>query len=117
MNPVRGETTLEVNGKKYTLLLTMGALAEIEAALGVTTMGEMSLKMMRMGSMDLLRVVCILIKYGMKEEVPWDEALTWPPNIPAYTDSVKRAFIRGGFMQDPDAPAEETPKGPKAKRQ
>jgi hypothetical protein len=34
MNPHRGEISAELDGRSYTLRLTLGALAELEAALG-----------------------------------------------------------------------------------
>ena len=37
-NPYRGEIEAVLNGERYTLCLTLGALAELENALGVNTM-------------------------------------------------------------------------------
>ena len=37
-NPQRGEITAELSGRTYTLCLTLGALAELEAALGAADM-------------------------------------------------------------------------------
>ena len=40
-NPMRGETELVLGGERHTLRLTLGALAELEAALGTGSLVEL----------------------------------------------------------------------------
>ncbi|MFN7055843.1 GTA-gp10 family protein [Hyphomonas sp.] len=64
MNSVRGETDLMVAGQTRRLCLTLGALAEIEAALGCRTISELETRLRRMSAADLVIVVAALLRGG-----------------------------------------------------
>ena len=58
-NRHRGEIEAEIGGRKRTLVLTLGALAELEAAFGegdLVALAE-SLSKGRMGARDLIRII------------------------------------------------------------
>lgn len=49
MNPQRGEVALDIGGETRKLCLTLGALAEIEAALGCESLKDRSATRMAVG--------------------------------------------------------------------
>lgn len=62
MNAARGETSLRVGGAPKRLCLTLGALAEIEAALGCTRISELEARMRALSAADLMRVLTALLR-------------------------------------------------------
>jgi hypothetical protein len=59
-NRARGEVELNCGDRRLTLCLTLGALAEIETALG----GDMSAGMARLKAADLTAILRALLKGG-----------------------------------------------------
>ena len=59
VNPVRGEISAELDGKQWTLCLTLGALAHLEHALGAENLGELSQKFAsgQLSANDLLKII------------------------------------------------------------
>ena len=57
MNPQRGEIALEIGGETRKLCLTLGALAEIEAALGCESLKDLSARLKRVSAKDLQLVL------------------------------------------------------------
>lgn len=64
MNGARGEVTLEVGGEARVLCLTLGALAEMETALGCETLAELEARLKRLSAGDLLIVLAALMRGG-----------------------------------------------------
>lgn len=58
-NVVRGEITAEMNGKTWTLCLTLGALANLENALEVNDLSMLTEKFSsgKLSSADLLKII------------------------------------------------------------
>lgn len=63
-NAERGEVALEAGGRRVTLCLTLGALAEIEAGLGADGLEALGARLKRMTASDLALVLCALAKGG-----------------------------------------------------
>ena len=63
-NGVRGEVELACGDERLVLCLTLGALAEIETALG----GDVGPRMQRLKAADLVAVVRALLKGGGETE-------------------------------------------------
>lgn len=63
-NPARGEVTLEAGGETHTLCLTLGALAEIEAGLGVSGFAAMAERLKTLSVADLALVLAALLRGG-----------------------------------------------------
>ncbi|NBW08173.1 MAG: gene transfer agent family protein [Caulobacteraceae bacterium] len=63
-NGARGEATAWLAGAERTLCLTLGALAEIETALGVTGFGDLAGRMRSLSAADLLAVLAALLRGG-----------------------------------------------------
>lgn len=63
-NPARGEVTLEGGGETHTICLTLGALAEIEAGLGVSGFAAMAERLKTLSAADLALVLAALMRGG-----------------------------------------------------
>tara|TARA_R110000796_G_scaffold13431_6_gene43348 strand:- start:13398 stop:13691 length:294 start_codon:yes stop_codon:yes gene_type:complete len=69
MNAARGETGLVIGGVARRLCLTLGALAEIEAAFGCARMSELEVRMRALSAADLLVVLAALLRGGGEGEL------------------------------------------------
>ena len=63
-NAARGEVALLVDGAAHSLCLTLGALAEIEQALGCRKISELDARMRVLSAADLVIVLRALLRGG-----------------------------------------------------
>lgn len=63
-NGMRGEVVAELAGQDRTLCLTLGALAEIETALGTVGLDALAERMRRLSAGDLQAVLAALLRGG-----------------------------------------------------
>lgn len=63
-NPQRGEAMIEIEGEARILCLTLGALAEIEHALGCESLKDLSVRLKTLSAQDLIRLLAALLKGG-----------------------------------------------------
>ncbi len=65
-NPYRGEAELNLAGKLYTLRLTLGALAELEAAFGAEDLGALGERLGagKLAARDVIRLLAPLLSAG-----------------------------------------------------
>jgi hypothetical protein len=68
MNAARGETAVTVDGAPRRLCLTLGALAEIEAAFGCARISELQARLRATSAADLLIVLAALLRGGREVE-------------------------------------------------
>lgn len=59
-NKARGEVLLDIDGAPVRLCLTLGALAELEAALDVVSLNELGERLLHLTASDLITVVSAL---------------------------------------------------------
>jgi hypothetical protein len=64
-NRARGEVLLEVDGRALRLCLTLGALAELEAAFDVVSLTELAERLAHLTAADLIIVLAALSKLEM----------------------------------------------------
>lgn len=59
INPLRGEISAEIDGKQWTLCLTLGALASLEAALNAENLADLSKKFSggTLSADDLIKII------------------------------------------------------------
>ncbi|WP_312821540.1 GTA-gp10 family protein [Brevundimonas sp.] len=69
INAVRGEVAVELAGARRRLCLTLGALAEMEAGLGVVGMEALAQRVARMSAGDLMVVLVALLRGGGEVEL------------------------------------------------
>lgn len=86
-NRYRGEIDAELGGRRRTLVLTLGALAELEAAFGADDLATLAERFGtgRMRARDLVRIIAAGLR-GAGETVSDDEvaAMAAPGGVTAY---------------------------------
>lgn len=68
VNKVRGDVALMLDGKAYRLRLTFGALAEIEEALDVASLGELATRLRALSAADMVVVLEALLRGAGEDE-------------------------------------------------
>jgi hypothetical protein len=96
MNKIRGEAELVAGGKSYRLLLTLGALAEIEDGLGLGNLSEVASRLKQSRAVDLAIVGAALMRGGGHEMTP-AEVLRLPCDLGALVGAVAQAFEAAGL--------------------
>jgi hypothetical protein len=96
MNKIRGEAELIAGGKSYRLLLTLGALAEIEDGLGLDDLAQIATRLKQARACDLAVVAAALMRGGGHEVTPAD-VLRLPCDLGALVAAVAQAFDRAGL--------------------
>ncbi len=108
INPARGETALCINGEPHGLCLTLGALAEIETALGGGDFNALKKRLENPCVGDLLVILHALLKGG-------GSSLTFEALKASHVDfSQAAAAIAGAFHalngeEEPSAPGKPLP--------
>lgn len=69
LNGARGETAAMLAGAERRLCLTLGALAEIETALGLESVGALAERMRALSGRDLMAVLAALLRGGGEREL------------------------------------------------
>jgi hypothetical protein len=95
-NAIRGEAGLAAGGKSYRLLLTLGALAEIEDGLGLSDLSEVGARLKHARAGDLAVVAAALLRGGGHDLTPAD-VLKLPCDLGVLTAAVAEAFERAGL--------------------
>lgn len=109
-NRIRGEVELKASGRSYRLLLTLGALAEIEDAFGLASIDELSAKVKSAGSTGLVRLVEALMRGGGHAPEP-GEVLNLDCDLATLVAAVGRAFAAGTADPLPFAGPTGSPSG------
>jgi hypothetical protein len=113
-NARRGEIDAELGGRRRTLCLTLGALAELEAAFQAEDLAALARRFEsgRIGARDLARIIACGLR-GAGEAISDAEAaaLSTPEGLPGYVAIVSRllaatfgAADEGEAPRDPPAP-------------
>lgn len=108
VNKHRGEAELIAGGKSYRLVLTLGALAEIEDGLGLDDLAQIGPRLKKIRAADLAIVAAALLRGGGQELCPAD-VLRLNCDFGDLVRAVSQAFARAG-LEAPDDAAE--PAGP-----
>lgn len=95
-NKIRGEAALVAGGKSFRLLLTLGALAEIEDGLGLDDLTGVAARLKHARAGDLAIVAAALLRGGGQEMTPAD-VLRLDVDLGALIESVGEAFARAGL--------------------
>lgn len=103
VNRARGEAALAAGGRQYRLLLTLGALAEIEDGLGLDDLSGVGARMKQPRAADLAIVAAALLRGGGHDLCPAD-VLKLECDLGALMAAVAEAFDHAGLS----APIEET---------
>jgi hypothetical protein len=95
-NKIRGEAALEAGGNSYRLLLTLGALAEIEDGLGLTDLSQISTRLKTLRAADLAIVAAALLRGGGHNICPAD-VLKLSCDLGSVVRAVREAFEAAGL--------------------
>jgi F420-0:gamma-glutamyl ligase len=95
-NKIRGEAELVAGGKSFRLLLTLGALAEIEDGLGLDDLTGVAARLKQARAADLAIVAAALLRGGGHELAP-AEVLRLECDLGALIEAVGEAFARAGL--------------------
>ncbi len=107
INKVRGEAALQAGGRHYRLLLTLGALAEIEDGLGLDDLSGVAARLKQARAADLAIVAAALLRGGGHDLCP-AEVLRLECGMGELVRAVTMAFDHAGLA----APGEGRESGP-----
>jgi hypothetical protein len=96
INKIRGEAAMHLAGREFRLCLTLGALAEIEAGLGLTDLGALGERLARPSAKDLLLVLTALLRGG-GEAVSGADVANLPLDARTIAAAVRETFAAAGF--------------------
>jgi hypothetical protein len=88
-NPARGEVVVPLAGAPRRLCLTLGALARIEAALGLDDWSALAERFARLSAAELVAVLAALLEGGGEDPAILDAA---PVSIPEAVSAVAAAL-------------------------
>lgn len=91
VNAARGEARVRLGGAEYRVCMTLGALAEIEAGLGVTGLGELVERMRSLSAGDLMVVLAAVLRGGGERELA-ATLDTAPIDLREAAEAVAKAF-------------------------
>lgn len=94
-NAGRGESVLHIDGRPLILCLTLGALARLETAFGVTTIAALESRLRDLSGADLLLVISALIMGKRESLTPADLAKAHIDPAEA-ARAIAQAFERAG---------------------
>ncbi len=95
-NRIRGEAALDAGGRSYRLLLTLGALAEIEDGLGLADLSDVAARLKTVRAADLAVVAAALLRGGGHDLAPAD-VLRLPCDLGTLVAAVTDAFNAAGL--------------------
>jgi hypothetical protein len=95
-NRIRGEAALIAGDRTWRLLLTLGALAEIEDGLGLADLSEVATRLKAVRAADLAVVAAALLRGGGHDLTPAD-VLRLPCDLGALIAAVTQAFDAAGL--------------------
>ncbi|GAA0548079.1 hypothetical protein FHS83_000949 [Rhizomicrobium palustre] len=99
-NAIRGEAALECGGVRYTLLLTLGALADIEEGLGLSDLSHIGARLKQARACDIAVIAAALLKGGGHHLSPQD-VLCLPLDLGSLLAAIATAFARAGLSKEP----------------
>ena len=108
-NKVRGESEFLAGTERYVMRLTLGALAEIESGLGVSSLSDIAGKLKSLGTMDLATVASALLR-GAGHDIAPAEVLKLETDLGTLIGAITDAFDAVGLSHANTAvPTKESP--------
>ncbi len=103
-NKVRGEVPFTIEGKEYTLCLTLGALAEIEGGLGVESIVKIGERLQQPSVTDFAMILRALLRGG-GHDIEDAEVMKWHVRFNEMAEKVTEAFAAAGYAEEGNRPA------------
>ena len=98
INHARGEAQLSLYGRDYRMCLTLGALAEIEHALGLADLSALGDRLSRPSARDLVLVLTALLRGG-GEAMSIDDVGRLPLDAKVMAQAISQTFAAAGFSE------------------
>jgi hypothetical protein len=90
-NPLRGETSFLAAGEKFVMRLTLGALAEIEAAFNVASLSDLAARLKSFATSDIATVAAALLRAG-GHDVTANDVLKLPVDLATIVQAIADVF-------------------------
>jgi hypothetical protein len=95
-NKARGDAEFVAGSSRYAMRLTLGALAEIEDALGATSLADLAERLKHLGAGDIALVASALMR-GAGAEISAAEVLKLDADLGALIAAIGQAFDAAGL--------------------
>jgi Phage tail tube protein, GTA-gp10 len=95
-NRLRGEVAFAIEGEPHRLCLTLGALAEIEAGLGLSSLMELEARLKAPTIADIACVLAALLRGG-GHDMADETLLARQVDLPAAARAIAAAFGAAGL--------------------
>ena len=95
-NKVRGENEFLAGAERYVMKLTLGALAEVENGLGVSSLADIAGKLKSLGTMDLATVASALLR-GAGHNISPEQVLKLDTDLGTLIGAITDAFDAVGL--------------------
>jgi hypothetical protein len=112
-NKVRGESEFLAGTERYVMRLTLGALAEIENGLGVSSLSDIAGKLKSLGTMDLATVAAALLR-GAGHNISPEQVLKLETDLGTLVGAITEAFDSAGLSKTSAAVPTKEASGPLA---
>jgi hypothetical protein len=99
-NKARGDAEFVAGDKRYAMRLTLGALAEIEDALGADSLADLAERLKHLGTGDIALVASALMR-GASADISAAEVLKLDADLGALIAAIGRAFDAAGLGGTP----------------
>lgn len=103
-NPFRGDSELVAGNKRYTMRLTLGALAEIEDGLGLKSLGDIAARSHSLATSDIAVVASALLRGG-GHNISADDVMTLDADLGAIVRAIAGAFQAAGLHDASGSPS------------
>ena len=90
-NPARGEASFLAAGETYVMKLTLGALAEIEAAFNVASLSDLAARLKAFAASDIATVAAALLRAG-GHDVTASDVLKIPADLSVIVAAIADVF-------------------------
>lgn len=104
-NKIRGDSELAAGNNRYTMRLTLGALAEIEGALGVASLGEIATRLKTLATADVVAVASALLRGG-GHNISASDVLALDCDLGSIVRAIAGAFTAAGLSNEGGASAD-----------
>jgi hypothetical protein len=98
-NPHRGDSELVAGNNRYTMRLTLGALAEIEDALGLSSLGDIATRLKSLATSDIAAVASALL-HGGGHTISATDVLAFDCDLGTIVRAIAGAFTAAGLSSD-----------------
>lgn len=109
-NPQRGEVTIDGPEGKLKLCLTLGAIAQLEEALGIDSLTEVE-TVLKKASMKSMLIIVKALLAGGGNALSDEQMMTWQVDFQDLMHRIQECFVAAGFNDPDEADKDDKKKG------